>query len=311
MARGVLDQMTAWMIGVAGTGLLFGAGYGVYKLALRSAALHNEEKIAVAVAEFENQNHHSPEMKPHGNEEKHASKTADDQEKPESHRAGWSYSGSTGPANWARIDDKYSVCATGKQQSPINISETHTDPKGLALKFDYSPSRVTLKNFDHTVLAEFGSRSNYLTFEGERFDLVQFHFHAPAEHRLQDSTIAFEMHLEHRSVDNKLAILSILFNTGAANKVLADVFDHIPGDVGAQAPDALSFDPSKILPSRRSYYTYKGSQTTPPCAEGVTWLVMQNQLEISMSQLKKFENIFGRNARPTVPGSRSILLIAR
>lgn len=311
MARGALDQLTAWMIGVAGTAVLFGTGYGVYKLALKSAARQNEDKIAVAMAELEKQNQPQPQSPSPTDGHQRKERPQPVKASPDKAGAVWSYSGTNGPANWASIDDKYSLCGTGKKQSPINISETHTNTKGLPIKFDYSPSRVTLRYVDHTIVGEFGSRSNYLTYEGERFDLVQFHFHAPAEHRLQDSTIAFEMHLEHRSVKDQLVVLSILFNTGDTNKALADVFNHLPAEPGAQAPDAVGFDPIKVLPGKRSHYVYRGSQTTPPCEEGVTWLVMQNQLEVSVGQLKKFEKIVGRNARPAVPGSRSIQLITR
>jgi carbonic anhydrase len=60
-----------------------------------------------------------------------------------------------------------------------------------------------------------------------------------------------------------------------------------------------------------SFQTYSGSLTTPPCSEGVRWLVSDQKLAISLSSFKAARSVIGFNARfpqnflgggqPTVP----------
>ncbi|KAB1979815.1 carbonic anhydrase family protein, partial [Haemophilus parainfluenzae] len=47
-----------------------------------------------------------------------------------------------------------------------------------------------------------------------------------------------------------------------------------------------------------AYYSYSGSLTTPPCSEGVTWIVLAEPIHISPSQVEAFANLYQMNARP-------------
>jgi carbonic anhydrase len=46
---------------------------------------------------------------------------------------------------------------------------------------------------------------------------------------------------------------------------------------------------------------FEGSLTTPPCSEGVTWLVLANPKEVSKAQVDRFGKIYNSNARPVQP----------
>ena len=63
---------------------------------------------------------------------------------PPLHAAGehhWSYSGDTGPAQWAALESDYSACGIGKLQSPIDIRDSAAQKGALpAIAFDYKPS---------------------------------------------------------------------------------------------------------------------------------------------------------------------------
>ena len=41
-----------------------------------------------------------------------------------------------------------------------------------------------------------------------------------------------------------------------------------------------------------------GSLTTPPCTEGVLWVVIKQPVTLSPAQLKLFTQLFPANARP-------------
>ena len=57
-----------------------------------------------------------------------------------------------------------------------------------------------------------------------------------------------------------------------------------------------------LLPKNRDYYYFNGSLTTPPCSEGVKWMVMQNYLTISKEQVQIFLDVMHHpNNRPTMP----------
>ena len=55
---------------------------------------------------------------------------------------------------------------------------------------------------------------------------------------------------------------------------------------------------SNFLPANSSYYAYEGSLTTPPCSEGVKWIVLKNPMTASQAQIDAFTKIFQVNARP-------------
>jgi carbonic anhydrase len=339
MARKFLDQMTAWMVGIVGAGSLYGVGYGVYKIGVKSATDKQNDKIARLLAEDGSQSHpaasenahESSSVSAHGTEHSSAHTEPDPHAKPAASNEGhsakhnadpkpvvsaevldWSYNGSTGPSNWGALDRAYATCATGKNQSPVDISATYTDSKSLPISFFYNPSRIKLENTGHSIRGSFTTLANHISVDGERFDLVYFLLRSPAEHRLQDGTLIFELQMVHRTDSDKTAIISVLFNAGETNKALGEVFNKLPEDRGAELADLISFDPMAVLPKKKAFYTYSGSLTEPPCTEGVIWLVMQTQLEISPAQSGKFLEVIGKNARPIQSiNSRRIKLVPR
>ena len=52
------------------------------------------------------------------------------------------------------------------------------------------------------------------------------------------------------------------------------------------------------MPADRSYWTYIGSEVTPPCAEGVRWYIFAEDLSISREQFRAFTNLYRMNTRP-------------
>uniref|UniRef100_T1HZT9 Alpha-carbonic anhydrase domain-containing protein n=2 Tax=Rhodnius prolixus TaxID=13249 RepID=T1HZT9_RHOPR len=57
-----------------------------------------------------------------------------------------------------------------------------------------------------------------------------------------------------------------------------------------------SFTLASLMPKNMDlFYTYRGSLTTPPCSEVVTWIVFPDPLTVSISQIVKFRQLSNRN----------------
>ena len=209
----------------------------------------------------------------------------------------WSYAGTGGPAFWGALAPAWAACSTGRSQSPIDISAARR-ADAPAPVFDYRPSPLRIVNTGHTVQVNYAPGSR-LVLAGEVYALVQFHFHAPAEHALAGVRAAMEAHFVHRSASGALAVVGAPMRVGRRNEALAAVFDNMPSAPGpAVRVSGATVDASMVLPRAGAYFRYEGSLTTPPCSEGVRWLVLAGAIEASGDQVAAFRRVTGPNARP-------------
>lgn len=209
----------------------------------------------------------------------------------------WSYDGETGPDHWAHLTADFATCATGAGQSPIDIDAGIPARIG-ALTGDYVPTVLSVINNGHTIQVNVQPGSE-MTFGGKTYALVQFHFHHPSEHQLGGERAAMELHMVHRAADGALAVIGVMMMSGAENAALKPVFDRLP----AQPEESRVFenvliDPAALLPSTGGFFSYSGSLTTPPCSEGVTWIVLAQPVTVSPDQVQRFAALFPMNARP-------------
>ena len=208
----------------------------------------------------------------------------------------WSYDGHSGPRAWGRLKAEFATCASGKRQSPIDIR----DGIGLdlePLQFDYKPSNFGVIDNGHTVQVNVAP-GNAIEVQGRRFELLQFHFHRPSEERIDGRQFEMSVHLVHRDAQGRLAVVAVLLERGAAQPLLQSVWNHLPLEKNEEAPARVLLDPAQLLPPRQGYFTYMGSLTTPPCSEGVLWLVMQQPVPVSAAQIDIFSRLYPMNARP-------------
>ena len=75
----------------------------------------------------------------------------------------------------------------------------------------------------------------------------------------------------------------------------------IVGRVDAVGIEVVELDLAAMLPDQRKYYAYEGSLTSPPCTEGVSWMVMKATVPVSKKQKAEFRRLFPRNVRPVQP----------
>ena len=244
-------------------------------------------------------------------------------EKEAHHDVHWSYfDGPGGPENWGNLSKANLACSTGKTQSPININVDRAVKAELPpLEFLYRPSPLSIVDNGHTVMVNYGEGSNLLV-DGRQYRLVQFHFHKPSEEAINGERTDMVVHLVHQHYDGSLAVVGVLMNTktlasakkswfgseaGKENPVIQTLWNNVPLVKGKTETPGVMIDVNQLLPADRSYFTYMGSLTTPPCSENVLWFVMKNPIYVSEEQVKNFDRIYPMNARPLQPkGDRLI-----
>lgn len=228
-----------------------------------------------------------------------ATSAADDHGHQEAH---WSYEGEAGPQAWGKLKPEFNLCANGKRQSPIHIEDSSTlQGPAEPLQFSYQASSGTVVNNGHTIQVDV-SGDNAVTVRGSSYKLLQFHFHNPSEERVNFKNFAMVAHLVHKNDEGQLAVVAVLLDPGEANALINKVWTYMPLDSGdrVRMPAGL-IDLNELLPKDQRYYQFMGSLTTPPCSEGVLWLVLKQPNSVSREQLKLFGQLFPNNARPVQP----------
>jgi carbonic anhydrase len=214
----------------------------------------------------------------------------------------WAYEGENGPAAWGKLKPEFSVCASGKRQSPINIEEGSTlQGPAEPVQFNYTPSNGTVVNNGHTIQVDVQG-DNSITVRGSRYRLLQFHFHTPSEEAINYRRFAMVAHLVHKNDEGQLAVVAVLLDVGGANQLVDKVWTYMPLDAGdrVRMPREV-LNMNELLPSDQRYYQFMGSLTTPPCSEGVLWMVLKQPMTISRNQMRLFTQLYPNNARPVQP----------
>ncbi len=207
----------------------------------------------------------------------------------------WTYAGDTSPAFWGKLDESYDMCEKGVNQSPVNITQGY-DVTLPELKFHYVKSDLKLINKGHTIVADLDTE-NTLELNGEIYKLVQFHIHTPSEHALNNKTYPLEIHFVHENQDNHLLIVGLFFEIGKNGTVISKLYKQAPKQPGMDK-EIWSFDIKSLLPLKLDYFTYNGSLTTPPCTEGVRWIVLKEALQIKEKELVNLKVFLNENNRP-------------
>ena len=232
----------------------------------------------------------------------HANNSHEDKSKGSKH---WGYSGSEGPMHWGSLSDEFSVCGSGRQQSPVNV-KAEQEMKLQEIEFHYRDSAHSkVINNGHTIQVNY-AHGSYAVIGGKKYDLLQFHFHSPSEHKIHGKHADMVAHLVHKSEAGDLAVVAVLFVRGSQNQFISPVWRAMPKHKGeATVSDTLNIN--KLLPKSKRYFNYAGSLTTPPCSEGVNWNILTTYVSVSSSQVTAFKKIFPKSIRPTQPINERII----
>ncbi|MGG2026284.1 carbonic anhydrase family protein [Gottfriedia sp. S16(2024)] len=210
----------------------------------------------------------------------------------------WSYTGNTGPNYWSSINKDYSLCSNGKQQSPVNIDQTIK--KSLPLGINYHNDLFKIERSQYTVNFIPVNHSNSINLNGTNYTLKQFHFHTPSEHTINGKQSDLEIHFINENKKNSIITIGVLVDIGRLNKEFQKILDVNPTDeeLGRKVVK-LNLQP--FIPYTSKKFSYTGSFTTPPCTEGIKWIVFNKPIQFSEEQVHSYQNYFKPNSRPVQP----------
>ncbi|CAM9336333.1 unnamed protein product [Scytosiphon promiscuus] len=201
-----------------------------------------------------------------------------------------------GPDEWYL---GYPDCALNKQ-SPINMAadiievvssdefqlnfyQSHCDASALTFVANYAVWQV-----------EYGACTAQpsLMFQGETYNLLQFHIHSPSENTFGGAEYAADIHMVHTKEETgDLLVVGVMLEVSeyGHNVELQSLWDVLGMGVNATSADFSSavYD---ILPGNPTFTTFSGSLTTPPCSEGVRWIVMNEPVVMSKEQLESYRD---------------------
>ncbi len=206
----------------------------------------------------------------------------------------WWYSGTNGPEHWHKF------CSIGESQSPIDIVAPITGELP-DIGFSYSEEPLKLYSAKHTVkVGPF--EDSFLTLEGVKYRLEEIHFHSPSEHLVESRRYELEAHLVHIGEDGGHMVLSVFIAEGEAKKDFNPLIESLEQfRLANEHDESLLIDPFDFIPPDPAYYGYTGSHTSPPCTEGVKWLIFRDPFPLPGAQIERLRRVVGENCRPIQP----------
>lgn len=207
-----------------------------------------------------------------------------------------------GPSEWGELLPEWSLCNTGAEQSPIRILsfDVTKNERAAVVQTTHHPAPASVVNDGNLIRLRW--KGGFLHIDGILYELHEAQFHTPSEHTINGKRYPLEMQMMHRNAKNgDIAILSILFKLDDKdNKFLGQFWSYIRSLEENPAVNITGgVDPKGLDLSERHFYQYRGSLTTPPCAEGVMWIVMKKKHKVSPMQLDMlYAALKHENSRP-------------
>jgi carbonic anhydrase len=115
------------------------------------------------------------------------------------------------------------------------------------------------------------------------------------------------VHLVHKDGEGRQAVVALLLERGTAQSAIQMVWNNLPLEKNDVIRPTIMLDANDLLPVQREYFIYMGSMSTPPCSEGVLWMVMKQPVQAAPAQMALFSRLYPYNVRPTQPSSGRII----
>jgi carbonic anhydrase len=197
----------------------------------------------------------------------------------------------------------------GPHQSPIHIRsrDAVTAPDLPALEIDYprqvdlrvryvrkdesDPAGCSVRGREEVVEAEVPEGAASVRIGGTRYELLQFHFHTPAEHQLDWNRFPIEQHFVHRGPNGETLVVGLFLAPGGSGGTVQDaVLGGLPEECGPE--HEVAGDLSAALPRELSTFRYEGSLTTAPYSEPVSWLVLAKRRLVTAANVAAYRKLF-------------------
>lgn len=220
----------------------------------------------------------------------------------------WSYEDPEGPEHWGTLSSDFGSCSSGIAQSPIDVlGSSGLSPAPLTLACSAAEGEMT-DNGHTTELRALTAQG--ITVGGKEYAFKQMHFHTPSEHTLNGIRHEAEFHFVHQADDGGLAVVGILATAGTASAAWAPFIDGVPAAAGGKKVAAGVVDFPALFPASLDHFAYDGSLTTPPCSEGVRWLLLNTPVELGAGQLAILRAAHVGNSRPVQPlNGRDVVVV--
>lgn len=203
------------------------------------------------------------------------------------------------------------LCSTGRQQSPINLNSNSTVKCGVKcnLKFYYRNSRATLNNDGRNIIVKY-DQGSYVNFNSDTYELDSITFSLPGSHQIDNYSYPIEIQLNHiNPINGAILIISIM---GELNDALSkssifldQITDKLPVRKNTGSATTINmpedWNAFNLIPDAKSFMTYSGSLPRSPCTEMVTWIVFDNEVNVSTRFHDSLRGITGNNSRPLQP----------
>lgn len=196
--------------------------------------------------------------------------------------------------------DAANVCERGMMQSPVQITRKDAlQNQSPEIEIHYGEGRFEIIKKAHTAEAVSKSGQNYILIDHQQYKLESFHFHLPSEHQVEGQSYEMELHFVHENKNGEQAVMAVFIQEGQANEMVKEIWSRLQD--GFSKKDNVSIRLPEFIPKERRAFYYTGSLTTPPCTEGVKWIVFEMPVEFSEEQIGTFHRLFGNNSRQVQP----------
>jgi carbonic anhydrase len=230
-----------------------------------------------------------------------------------------------GPSHWAEIAPGFSACGTGMRQSPVDIETARVGVlRSRPLLLRYEASELGIENTGHVIEVPIPRGvEDVLLIGGDRYRLVQYHFHAPSEHTVNGRYADVEGHFVHANAAGEIAVVGVFYRIGPRPNPLletillkapersgrhgqpigeanpADLFGGLGGARGCQTKACEESVRERARHGRvrvEAFYAYDGSLTTPGCTENVRWSVLSEGGHVSRAAVTRFHAVIAKFA---------------